>query len=191
MAVKRALFLTPRSAKRRRRQAIPMGLTIRKPEMKYFSGGISDTEIAGGTFSATELTAIPQGTDVDERIGNRIRIMRVEFRTSNASSEQLGWYLIQGHTQTAPVLADFANVVGGALTPANNNSNFTEWRFWNGTVFKDSPKIVQRFPKGYVAKYDGPNGADCTHNKLYLCYKHNYTIPATAYCGWRVWYIDE
>lgn len=187
MVAKRVLFpsSSPIAKRLRRVERIQR---LRKPEMKYAvfqaTGNVVDN-----TVKVVELSGIAEGNGPDQREGNHIKITRVEIRGYMATA--MDAYIIQGHTTTVPAYADFNAVAGGALAPINNNTKFTEWKYFSGIQMSNNLRSYYvRFPYGLKCKYNGTASTNCVDNRLFLVIKNETGFDDLAELTVRVWYLD-
>lgn len=163
-------------------------LRIQKPEMKMRSYTLNvNTPSAAAT--SRELTGIAQGSDVANRVGNKVRIWRVEIRGNAIPGSDL--YLVQSHNASLPIYANFEGVIGGHILGNLTNTTFTEWKHMTTRNDNRAFKMVQRFPRGYVAKYQTPDSTGCVDNRLTFIQVNNTAGDALVVCSMRVWFTDE
>lgn len=136
-------------------------------ETKYKSFGIN-TSIATGTIFPVSLVDIPEGTGNDERVGDIIRLLKVEVR--GVSANQLDIYLLRGATVTSPVVANFGSTIGAFLLDSqlNNFKELVHYRNLYTSTLVDSIKFTKNFGTGTIVKYNGSASTACISNKLWL-----------------------
>lgn len=176
----------PRLNKRLRR----METQIRRnrPEMKnkIFS---SSANVAAGALTNQTLTNIDQGDDIDERIGNNIRIWRIEVRGNLAVG--LDQLVVQQHTTTSPTYASFTTTQGAMIIASNTNSLFTEWHHYNTRVSSGEQfRYFVKFPKGMVVHFNGTAGTSGCRNEVALTTVNNTAGTLGLSYNARVWYTD-
>lgn len=162
-------------------------------ETKIISRNIT-TAVAANALTFLEFTSIGQGTGVNARIGNKIRLLRAECR--GFAGPNLDFYIISSSSSRAPVIADFA-LSGGAYMLNNlYNSPFTEW-VHKGTVnnqystVSNPIKIFKSFPMGMVTKYTNTGGSDGEKNRLFLVVVNRDTVSHSVDINTRTWYRDS
>lgn len=192
MVAKRVLF--PRSPAtmpvKKRLRRVERIAALRKPEMKMQDFNYVNATLADGALATiVELTAIAEGTGVNERIGNRIKIHRIEVR-GTLGAENVDAYIIQGHTTTAPVYANFYAYQGSHLLADDSHTKFTEWRYINGRTFIDRSGLRHRFPIGYTAKYNANLSTSCVDNRLWFVVKNDTGAAVSVEYSLRVWFTD-
>lgn len=176
--------------------ALKRQVAYSRPEMKIITYEYNYATATGGTDIADDVLqqislcgGISEGTGVDERIGEKIRIWRVEVR--GVSDVGLDHYLLQKHSVTGPIEADFTDEPGAFILSAATNSKFSEWkhyRSFNSTGALDALKFVQSFPTGLIVKY---NGTTIHSNDLVFCSLNRFGSAQGVSCNIRVWYTDS
>lgn len=163
----------------------------RKPELKVRTMNLSGSLVAGGTdFAIIEVTDISQGDNIDERIGDEIRLHRVQARGDVANMDL---YLIQSMSTSAPTVANFAAVAGGHLTSANQKK-FTEWwHFYQNSQpsSASNPDMNMSFRFPPKVTYAGATGTSGQRNKYYFCIKTTSMIVQSYEISIKVWYTDN
>ena len=160
----------------------------RKPESKYavftHSGAIADMNV-----TTVELTAIAQGSDVSERTGNHIKLLRCDVR-GDVGDNNLDYYIIQCHTTSAPGYSNFNAQQGGAISTIDNNTKFTEWKYMSGYKMKDVGRLMHRFKYGIKCKFNGTASSNCVDNRVFLFIKNNTGASHSPNLTVRVWFTD-
>lgn len=157
-----------------------------RPEMKIATKGLN-TLLVSNALTYTELTTIAQGVSNNERIGQKIRIWRVEVR--GQMNNNCDGYFIQSHGGSLPVYADFNGTGGGFLSAFTANARFTEWNYFVSDD-ADAFRCIRSFPRGYVAHFDTNAGTSCVRNRLSLVFINNTAADKTIDCTCRIWYTD-
>ena len=172
-----------------------------KPEMKSITVSLNAMTGTGGTLLADNAVTllqpcrITQGTGVAERIGDKIRVWRIEVR--GVADAGLDQFLIQNHTASDPGISSFTSQIGCYLLDSENNKRFTEWLHYRnyysaGAVSGDvSPmKFVQKFRNGIIVKYNGAASTSVVDNAInYVCVNRTGGNRAIN-CTLRMWYTD-
>jgi len=193
MGVKRELFPSSRSMAKRLKRVERMAANNRS-EMKSVTFDVTGT-IGTGVLSNHTPSFIASGTNINQRIGDRIRIWRVEFRGQGASD--LDWYILQGHGTDAPVIGDFSGAtVSPYILDSARTSTFSEWKHYRNYSLAASSalspiKFSQKFQYGIIAHYDGPSAGDGVRNRLFITVV-NRTGGSRSFDGTiRLWYTDS
>lgn len=162
-----------------------------KSEMKTITWTSSGT-VTQGTQNLLDLTSMAQGVAVNERVGDQIKVWRIEIR--GYAIAQLDHYVIQKHGSTNPVYADFGTGAYAFLDDGVNNSRYTEWLSFRNLVITPgsnaSYREVLQFPKGIIVKYDETVNAPVQNGLVFVSrnttatdYAQNFSI--------RLWYTDK
>lgn len=191
--LKRTYHVTPDMPVAKRLRAMERRIAFNTGETKVNTYN-SSASIAANTLTAIEYTNIGQGTGVNERIGNKVRILRVECRGFTAPN--LDYYIISSSGTRAPSITDFGGSGGAYLGNNLYNSPFTEWvhKGANNNQFStvSNPiKLMKTFPMGILAKYDGTGGTTCEKNRLFLVVVNRDTAAHSVDINLRVWYRDN
>lgn len=187
-------YAAPSSQMAKRLRRVEKLASSNKSEMKHKSF-TRQAAIATGNLTALNLTSISLGNDVNQRVGNKVKIWRVEIRGEVQSS--FNSFLIQSHTGAAPDVGDFNLTVGyGAMLKDETlNSKFTEWKYFRNSQLQSNEKgalrIIQHFKNGIVVKFNGST-ADAVDNSLfYVCQNPTASIDTTINVTCRIWYTDN
>lgn len=189
MAVKREIFPNSKVSVAKRLKRVETIQARRKPEMKKFHVSATPTVV---TNSATtvDLTNIVQGTGIGERTANEIRVHRVDIR-GNLTTGAVDSYLIQSHNASLPVYADFYPVESGHLNIVNQNTKFTEWKFYkNLSGTNSNMKLQHSFKYPMKVKFNGSAGTSCVDNRLSLVMKNDSAASAVCQVSCVVYYTD-
>jgi len=191
MAVKRK---SPASASagnvQKRLRYVERQVRLNRPEMKHKTFSATSSIIAG-TLATVDLTSIGQGTKINERIGDRIRVWRIEVR--GLADGILDNYILQCHTTTAPEATDFGSQPGAFVLDSTTNTLFTEWMHYrnsNVDSTDDPQKYSVKFKNGIIVKYDGILATQCVDNRLFNCHLNRGASPHNVHCSYRVWFTD-
>lgn len=188
MTVKRALFPKAAAPLAKRVKTLEYKVAARTPETKMqilsFSGTIAD-----GAAQVLEFTAVAEGTGANERLGNKIRILRIETR-GDLGADNVDMYFIQCHTTTAPAYANFASYQGGHITIDSTNTRFTEWNYTNGRKFSDNAGMRRVFTLGMNSKFNGSASTSCVDNRLFVVVKNDTGSTQTCEFVGRMWFTD-
>lgn len=189
MAVKRELFPSSKVSVAKRLKRVETIQARRKPEMKKFHVSATPT-LASNTATTIDLTNIAQGTGIGDRTANEIRIHRVDIR-GNLTSGGVDSYLIQSHNTTFPAYADFYPVQGGHLNIVNQNTKFTEWKYYkNYSGTNSNMRITHSFRYPMKVKFNGAAGTSAVDNRLSLVIKNDTVASAVTQVSCVVYYTD-
>lgn len=194
MVAKRALdFSTPAGVQQmnKRLKRVERIQRARKPEMKTATYPISAGTIASGVLSTTQITSINQGDSGSERVGDKIRVFRVEVR--GTCGAELDTYILQKHGQDNPVAGDFNSTTGAFLVDTIANKKYTEWAHCvnYGIAYNDQPRFrrVVSFKNGMIVRFNGATATPVDNGLLFCALNRSSTthsIDATC----RIWYTD-
>ena len=182
MTAKRALnFGTPSTSKRRR----TMGATTvvlrtgPKPEMKHTSYTLAHSAVANANLS---LSTLAQGSDVNNRIGNKVKIWRITGQIN--SDEPIKAHLLMPYDASATPATGFSS------TNVTDQMNYKIWCL-NPSDVTNGPNVYDinyKFPSGIVVRYGSSTSTDVIKNHLYF---QTNTPSATTVSGYiRIWYTD-
>lgn len=166
------------------------------PELKVKTYTYNGSTVTGGTAvtdgaaSAIEITTVAQGTGVDDRIGDQIRIHKIEVR--GIMDPNLDFYIFKCSTTSLPAIANFGTQMG-AYVLASEGNKFHEYIHYRNLYSFGSTngmKITKKFSNGLLVKYNAGTSGSCVYNKLcYVVLNHS---GAARNCNFsvRVWYTD-
>jgi len=153
-----------------------------RTEMKRIETGISHF----ATTSNTECTAIVQGRDVNERIGNRVKVLRIEGLIRSTTDKVLRVTLCSPKdNSTAP-----ANTISSALD-LDDFWVVKDWFLNAGTEVNNRGHMFNiKFPMGAVTQFGAPTAgtSDYRKNRFILRIVSEGTDTVIGYV--RTWYID-
>lgn len=189
--LKRTYHVTANSPVAKRLRIMERQIALNKAETKCITFNTS-SEVAVNAALTIRLTDIAQGTGVTERIGNKIRIMRIEVR--GASDYGLDYYLIQGHAAIVPTANAFGGSQGAYILNNYTNNRYTEWAHFKPraevAAVANPVKFARRFNMMQV-NYDGPNGTDGEKNNVFLVILNRSAAQRGTDVNVRVWYKDN
>lgn len=186
----RVLFpSTPAKVRRLERQ-----IKAARPEMQSktvtFSAAVPARSGATSGITQADLTNINHGDGISERSGNRIRVWRIEIR--GIMSPDLDGHIIQKHGTTALDGDKFNAQIGGFLTDAVQNTEFTQWKHFTTYQTNSGENIrfraVQKF-RGLQVKYVNTTGAP-VDNGLLVAFTNYNTTSKNVNCTMRIWYTN-
>lgn len=189
MVAKRELFPNSKTSVAKRLKRVETIQARRKPEMKKFHVSSSPT-LASATATTIDLTNIAQGNGIGDRTANEIRIHRVDIR-GNLTTGGVDSYLIQSHTTSFPVYADFYPIQGGHLNIVNQNTKFTEWKYYkNYSGTNSNMRISHSFKYPMKVKFNAATGTSAVDNRLSLVMKNDTAASAAVQVSCVVYYTD-
>jgi len=171
-------------------------VAARRPETKVYTttvGLSSASAIANGTLLFADLGGIIEGTGFDERIGNKIRVHKVECDGFTAA--RLGVFLLKSKLAVDPAVADFTATAPPLLVGEQLGNVYTELYSHASRGFEYADVGVTKFSRkwktGIPVSYEDPTTGSCSHNNLYvvLVNKHN-SANLDGFLNVRVWYTD-
>ena len=182
MVAKRALnFGTPTAKKQRVEPTMVIYRGV-KPEMKYFD---VIPDYAAKTDVTVTLNDVTQGTGVQNRVGGKIKIWRIEYSLTESSS-------------FATVCVDLLinNTAGGTIPHtypfmADRRTVTQLKRTFHQSGTSNGPKgmfVSHKLPLGIVSKFAGAAGTTINHNQIVA----RILTPAseTITGNFRIWFTD-
>lgn len=182
-----AQYAAPSSDMAKRLRRVEQMALSNRHEMKNKAYGLNGA-VAAGTLTNVQLTGIARGDAVNERIGNAIKVWRIEVR--GQCVDELDQFILQGHDTTGPSATDFTPNIGAMIVDNQLNSYFTEWRHYQNVQGGASFKFVVKFKKGITVKYGGATVNDCSENLLHWSVLNRDTTGRAINATCRVWYTD-
>jgi len=159
-----------------------------RPQMKQIlffpTGGI-----APGAALVTNICAIAEGTNVLNRVGNRIKAWRVEMR--GIMDPGLDYFLVQAHTNDTPSITAFSAGRGSFINSNETNTKLTEWMHY--CVPDSVPhnfKRSKKFKYGINVKYNGTGTTNAVDNVLYIVVVNRSTTTQAIDSCVRLWFTD-
>ena len=179
---KRALNFgnTPNKRQKAETMIIYRGL---KSEMKF---RVTPIVHASTTLSATTFNLITQGALAQQRIGNKVKIWRLQVigATSNSTPCRLDITIPKDAQQTAPPVTTYQTF----LHPPTDTTLRTVY-LQNGANPNNNGFYVQhKLPMGVVSQFDGAGASDITTNKIRAVFTQ--PIAGTIEGELRIWYTD-
>lgn len=173
---------------------------LNKPEMKSISLSFNGFTSTGGTpvpVNSVQLLQpcrIAEGTGINDRIGDKIRVWRIEVR--GLSDIALDHYIMQNHTSSDPGISSFGSRAGAYLLDSENNKRFTEWIHYRNYYTGDSNtnacslKFHQKFKNGIIVKYNGAASTSVVDNAVNYVIVNRSGSACAASISLRMWYTD-
>ena len=186
MVQTRAAYVTPNTPRKRARTTRDAGTQTTvifqgsRPEMKTFSRPLVHTAT---TLSEITFNNIAQGVASGQRIGSKIKVLRLEGMLRCATNSVRA-------TVYAP--KDVNEVLGASLEgPIDRDKYWVLRDYWlhTGTINDNRGAFFShKLPLGAIAEYGGSSGASHRKNKFYLRLQTTGAADVTGYI--RTWYID-
>lgn len=173
---------------------------LNKPEMKTKTIELNAWPSAGGTaipvntVNLLQPCQIAEGTGSTDRIGDKIRVWRIEVR--GLADIGLDHYIIQNHTTSNPGISSFGGEAGAYLLDSENNKRFTEWvhyrNYYTGTASTDivNVKFSQKWKNGIIVKYNGSASTSAVDNVVNYVILNRTGGSRSASVSLRMWYTD-
>jgi len=159
-----------------------------RPQMKqilFFPTG----SIAPGAALVTNISAITEGTNVLNRIGNRVKAWRVEMR--GIMDPGLDYYLLQAHTNDTPAITAFSTSRGPFINSNDTNSKLTEWLHYSvADSVAHNFKRSKKFKYGLNIKYNGTAATNTVDNVLFIVVVNRSTTTQSIDSTVRLWFTD-
>jgi len=152
-----------------------------KTEMKFF-----DTDIvhASTTGSSTTINFVPNTTAVQGRVGNKIKIWRVEMMLASSNSTPILVRLVLPKDPTAFVLPTFTTFIDPGTATVLKTQYLHNGAQPNTSGYHCNHKL----PLGLVSEYNDIAGTDLTKNNLLAVF--NQPIGGTINGTTRIWFTD-
>lgn len=163
-----------------------------RPEMKTTTVNVT-ASIATNQISIAQPCRMAQGTNGSERIGDRIRVWRIECR--GLTNGRLDHFILQQKTTTAPSLATFTANPGAFINDLDNTNKFTEWSHYRNLSASDVSKVCPlkqtvKFRGGMVVKYNGAGTTDIVDNEISVVVLNRSAVTNDVSYTIRMWYTD-
>jgi len=172
-----------------------------RPELKYKDFVVENATLATGALNFLGLYNINQGVDRDQRIGRRVRVVKVQMVGGAASvgNASCDIHLWSPRGNSDPTMADFTEA-RGSLALDTGHSWF-HWTQYGGTQSRNVKSGVnglealnstKYFPKGLQMFYTGDLGTSCDRDRLYWVIICNALTDSVGEYGFsvRLWYYD-
>lgn len=202
MALKRTVTLdrSDAAALVKRVKRVERRAAFNKPEMKSITltlNGFSSTggsALAVNTVTLLQPCRIAQGTGINDRIGDKIRVWRIEVR--GLSDIGLDHFIMQCHTSSTPGISSFTSQIGTYLLDSENNKRFTEWKHYRNYYTSDIAadacplKFHQKFRNGIIVKYNGAASTSVVDNEVLYCAVNRAGSSQSVNLTLRMWFTD-
>ena len=169
-----------------------------KPETKVYTTKVGS---AAGVLSANSITyadlgGIVQGSDLGERIGNKIRVHKVEV--FGVCSPKPTIFLLKSKLAAAPAYADYTDstvMQYGALLDDNLLNNvYVELKRTSvkGVHYNDvgGVQFSKSWKAGIPVSFEDGTTDTVAHNNLYVVVVNNTAGAVTCGATVRFWYTD-
>lgn len=164
------------------------GLTpeIKVKEFTWISPNVNDASL-----QFTQLFNIPEGTGVNERLGDRIRVKGFEIYGNPGSQKNEGldiYVLRPTRARNIPQYAQFHPVTGGHYL---HEYGWTLWQYMGGlnASSRQYVKIKKNFKNPIEVHYQG---TEPEKNAMYLVLKNDTgTVNANGVFSCRVYFTDN
>jgi len=169
-------------------------VAAQRPETKVYTAVdfVAGGSIAAGGIDFFELGDIVEGTGFNERVGNKIRVHKVEVRGS--AGVMVGVGLLKSKLAVDPAGADFegskipflkGDQLGNTYVPLYEHTAKNE-----ATSLITMVKFSRSWKAGIPVSYEDPTTGSCSHNNLYVYGVNLQALPASCQLSVRVWYTD-
>jgi len=171
-------------------------VAAQRPETKVYTttvGLSSGSGIAAGGIYFAELGGIIEGSGFDERIGNKIRVHKIEC--DGFAHGRLGVFLLKSKLAVDPTAADFTATAPPLLVGEQLGNVYTELysHVSRGFEYHETgcTKFSRKWKAGIPVSFEDPTTGSCSHNNLYvvLVNKHG-SSTFDGFLNVRVWYTD-
>lgn len=174
------------------RKVVALEKKVRKntAEVKFKDTNLSNvlTPTAGGLATNFYLTDIAQGPSKGERIGDKIRILKVEVR-GTTSTVGLDLYLCKNRTGAPISSSMFATSSAGTFLETND---FVEYHHEGVGLKSAGPvfRFAKSFGSGLVNSYNLPDSTSLQSNRLMFVLRNPFDSAGWVNATARVWYTD-
>lgn len=162
-----------------------------RPEMKTATVALTGN-ITAGALSLMQPCRLGTGTTPAQRIGDKIRLYRIEVR--GTGDNRFDQYIIQKKTTTDPTIASFTTASGAYIFDSLNTNQFTEWLHYRniaaGPNSFSGVKYQKRFKGGIVVKYNGSAATNVVDNEIIVAVVNRSSSSLAYDCTCRIWYTD-
>lgn len=162
-----------------------------KPEMKIITQTAANSALAAATIRVLPCGNPVSGTDVNERVGNKIRIHGVEV-FGNLGDFRCDVYILLAPSGylAQPQYSDFQAVVGGHIQ-ANQQREFkTLKHFLQPDGANANFHVKHNFKYPMVVEFQGAGSTAASRNQLYVVVKNDTGSGHNVQFGVRTWYSD-
>lgn len=200
MVAKRALDfskVTDMSVSKRLKK-VERQVRLNRPEMKsitFSASGNVPAQVSGppvvNGILQTLATNISQGDAVNQRLGDKVRVWRIEVR--GAQRTGLDTYILQNHGNNSFSGQSTGQYLGAFLLDSISNNVFTEWQHIQIPNEDDGSfgrfKRVQKFRNGMIVRYSGSVATPVDNGLIVATVNTTNTALAATY-SMRVWFTD-
>lgn len=186
----------PKKTLTKRVNTLERKVKYNKPEEKM-KNYVFNSSVPTKAMQTILLNDLVQGTSMSQRIGNQVKITKVEMSVSDSWPDLDFQLILVSDTGDIPVYADFEDTVFGRLRPLDTNR---AKEIWNSVDFLSSTGLGGSYTRFFARHkfryplrtlYDGTVNNTVSKNALYLVIKNGSTTNVTALQGMvRVYYTD-
>lgn len=160
------------------------------PEIKSKTLVSSGTLAAGGILNIIP-TQIGEGTGADERIADKIRLLKVEVR--GVVDKDIDNYILKLNTTSEPTAAVFTSKKGAFLLESEVDSRFQEMKhyrnFYVGTGASVPIKLTQKLGH-IISYYNGSTSTSGIRNQVCFTMLNRDAGTQNFDLSVRLWYTD-
>lgn len=182
MTAKRSLNFGTPSGKRQKSQPTMVVYRGLKPEMKFFTTTLTHST---STSTSVSIAAPSQGTAVNQRVGAKIKVWRIEYVVAQASGNPVRVDLLINNLAGATISSTYDSEVD------RNNVALIKTRFHTSGSNNSSlgSYVSHKLPYGVICKYGGSAGTTINTNQIVA---HVTTPSSTTVTGYfRIWFTDN
>ena len=168
-----------------------------KPETKVYTTKVGSLGGLGtATLSYADLGGLVQGTDLGERIGNKIRVHKVEV--FGIAGVKLGIFLLKSKLAAAPAIGDFTDTsvsTYGSILEGNLLNNVyvvLKQTSVKGLHYTDTGAIQfsRSWKAGIPVSFEDGTTDTVSHNNLYVVFVNRTVGTVLGEATVRFWYTD-
>lgn len=189
-ALKRTVTMEPSDAPvSKRLKRVERQVKAQRPEMKTYQITHS-TGATAASVRTVPIADVPQGDGVYQRVGQKIKIWRVDIRGVADPLQDI--HLIQAHTGATPAYAEYRGSNGAFLYYNVMNSKFTEWGHVNPVPHQTTSvpfRITRKF-RGMEVTFDD-SSSTALRNSLFLTFLNHTGSTLNHNCNVTVWFTDS
>ena len=191
MALKRTYQVQSKYAPNAKRPRLNIPGLLRLVETKEFTN-VYGAGLANGTVGYADLCNIAQGSAANQRIGNKVQILKVEIRGCTNLTAAPAWasiYIVAPKDNAVPTASWCAGVPGGHINPLFGNELALKVYHTSQTP---SPRIIWKPKYPWIVQYSDAAGNAGFRNRCFLMVS-NFGAPAatlTPALSYKVWYRD-
>ena len=172
----------------KRLRNVEMLARTNRPEIKSITF-VTSRLLSDNAVLNVPVTNILEGTGGNERLGDKVRLIRVEVRGTMDS--KIDAHLLKCYSATLPSSANFTSGQGSFLLDSERDSRFQELTHYRSNYTVDQfTKFHIKRNLGFSAWFNGAAASTCQRNQVSVTLMNRSGAARNYDFSVRLWYSD-